>query len=188
MLHMRSAGLRDLWAIATATSEENKQQPQPHWKEKKEHAARRWCDPINATLVVPSSWRWRKKMLDELKEEGTEEEWKWYCLQASRDANQFHSFTNEWHSIWMQPLWQPLCISTYQRWYSQSDSILVQNYVKHRLRFTASATQHRALCLSRAEQQTAISQDNNSPTLSMLYSAVVIISLFLPVIWIYNQI
>lgn len=26
-----------------------------HWKKKKERAAWRWCDPINATLVVPSS-------------------------------------------------------------------------------------------------------------------------------------
>lgn len=26
-----------------------------HWKKKKERVAWRWCDPINATLVVPSS-------------------------------------------------------------------------------------------------------------------------------------
>lgn len=70
------------------------------------------------------------------------EKWKWYCLRASWDATQFHSFTNEWHSIWMQPLWQPPCITTYQRWYSQSDSILVQHYVKHQLRLNASSTQH----------------------------------------------
>ena len=120
-----------------------------HWKKKKERAAWRWCDPINATLVVPSS---QKKMLqrDELGEgerrwrerETEREKWKRYCLQASWDATQFHSFTNEWHSIWMQPLWQPLCITTYQRWYSESDSILVQHYVKHRLRMTAFPTQH----------------------------------------------
>lgn len=76
------------------------------------------------------------------RERETEERGKWYCLQASWDATQFHSFTNEWHSIWMQPLWQPLCITTYQRWYSQSASILVQHYVKHQLCMTAFWTQH----------------------------------------------
>lgn len=40
----------------------------------------------------------------------------------------------------MQPLWQPLCITTYQRWYSQSAPILVQHYVKHQLCLTASST------------------------------------------------
>lgn len=121
-----------------------------HWKKKKERVAWRWCDPINATLVVPSSqkkcfsgtsWESERERRGGVRE--TErEKWKRYCLQASWDATQFHSFTNEWHSIWMQPLWQPLCITTYQRWYSESDSILVQHYVKHRLRMTAFSTQH----------------------------------------------
>lgn len=126
----------------------------PSWKEKKARAAWRWCDPINATLVVPSSpAMWEKcfsGMSRERERKGGEkrreremerEEWKRYCLRAGWDATQFHSFTNEWHSIWMQPLWQPLCITAYQRWYSQSDSILVQHYVKHQRRMSASSTQ-----------------------------------------------
>lgn len=120
------------------------------WKEKKERAAWRWCDPINATLVVPSFQLCEKNASVGCAErergrrggekEAEREKWKRYCLQASWDATQFHSFTNEWHSIWMQPLWQPLCITAYQRWYSQSDSILVQHYVKHQLRMTAPST------------------------------------------------
>lgn len=121
------------------------------WKEKKESAAWRWCDPINATLVVLSFQLWEENASVGCAERESEgEKWKRYCLQASWDATQFHSFTNEWHSIWMQPLWQPLCITTYQRWYSQSDSILVQHYVKRWLRMTASSAQHQRVCREEA--------------------------------------
>lgn len=156
-----------------------------HWKKKKERAAWRWRDPINATLVVPSSQKnasvgraERERGREEVEREREREKWKRYCLQASWDATQFHSFTNECHSIWMQPLWQPLCITTYQRWYSQSDSILVQHYVKHRLRLTASSTQHTdsvfvlggVVLASEAKKNKPVSPlTDYSPTLSTLY-------------------
>lgn len=85
--------------------------------------------------------RVRKKKKRRWRETQEERSQHWYCLQASWDATQFHSFTSEWHSIWMQPLWQPLCITTYQRWYSQSASILVQHYVKQQLRMSEPPTQ-----------------------------------------------